>query len=149
LIDLPIVKTTYTYNLNELAKVSQLLLGAFNSKIVLFQGEMGSGKTTLIKALLKQMGGTDTAYSPSFSLVNEYETDEGAIYHFDLYRIDDVTEIWDMGFEEYLSTDNWLFIEWPELIMDQIPSDVNKIEIQNVSEMSRSLKLTINNTVLT
>ena len=143
------MKTTYIYNLNELAKVSQLLLGAFNSKIVLFQGEMGSGKTTLIKALLKQMGGTDTAYSPSFSLVNEYETDEGAIYHFDLYRIDDVTEIWDMGFEEYLSTDNWLFIEWPELIMDQIPSDFNKIEIQNVSEMSRSLKLTINNTVLT
>ena len=143
------MKTIYTYNLNELAKVSQLLLEAFNSKIVLFQGEMGSGKTTLVKALLKQMGGTDTAYSPSFSLVNEYETDEGAIYHFDLYRIDDVTEIWDMGFEEYLSTDNWLFIEWPELIMDQIPSDFNKIEIQNVSEMSRSLKLTINNTVLT
>ena len=112
-------------------------------------GFLGSGKTTLVKALLKQMGGTDTAYSPSFSLVNEYETDEGAIYHFDLYRIDDVTEIWDMGFEEYLSTDNWLFIEWPELIMDQIPSDFNKIEIQNVSEMSRSLKLTINNTVLT
>ncbi len=143
------METTYTYNLNELEKVSQGLLETFNSKIVLFQGEMGSGKTTLVKALLKQMGGPDAAHSPSFSLVNEYESDEGAIYHFDLYRIDDVSEIWDMGFEDYLSSDNWLFIEWPELILDQIPSDFNKIEIQNVSELSRSLKLTINNTVLT
>lgn len=143
------METTYTYNLNELEKVSKGLLETFNSKIVLFQGEMGSGKTTLVKALLKQMGGQDAAHSPSFSLVNEYESDEGAIYHFDLYRIDDVSEIWDMGFEDYLSSDNWLFIEWPELILDQIPSDFNKIEIQNVSELSRSLKLTINNTVLT
>ena len=143
------METTYTYNLNQLVNVSQKLLETFDSKIVLIQGEMGSGKTTLVKALLKQMGGLDTGYSPSFSLVNEYETNEGAIYHFDLHRIDDVSEIWDMGFEDYLNTDNWLFIEWPELIMDQIPSDFNKIEIQNVSEMSRSLKLTLNNTVLT
>ncbi|WP_115461829.1 tRNA (adenosine(37)-N6)-threonylcarbamoyltransferase complex ATPase subunit type 1 TsaE [Winogradskyella aurantiaca] len=143
------METIYSYDLNQLESVSHDILRAFDSKVVVFIGEMGSGKTTLVKALLKQMGGQDTGNSPSFSLVNEYETDEGTVYHFDLYRINDVSEIWDMGFEDYLSAENWLFIEWPELILDQIPSDFNKIEIQNVSEMSRSLKLTINNTVLT
>ena len=143
------METCYTYSLDQLDNISQEVLEALNSKVVVFIGEMGSGKTTLIKALLRHLGGLDTVNSPSFSLVNEYETNEGIVYHFDLYRINDTSEIWDMGFEDYLSSDKWLFIEWPELIMDQMSSDYNKIEIQHITESSRSLKLTINNTVLT
>jgi tRNA threonylcarbamoyladenosine biosynthesis protein TsaE len=110
---------------------------------------MGSGKTTLIKSLLKTMGSDDQAHSPSFSLVNEYVTKHGIVYHFDLYRLEDPTEVWDIGFEDYLSSNNWLFIEWPELILDIIPSDFIKIDITIATESSRSLKLTVNKELLT
>jgi tRNA threonylcarbamoyladenosine biosynthesis protein TsaE len=110
---------------------------------------MGSGKTTLIKALIEQLSSKDLIHSPSFSLVNEYDTEDGMVYHFDLYRINEPEEIWDIGFEEYLSQDHWLFIEWPELIKAFLPSNFDQIEILTVSETSRSLKLTINKELLT
>jgi len=139
----------FTYQLNDLDSLATKLLGHFRSKIVLFSGEMGSGKTTLIKYLLKAMGSEDQTHSPSFSLVNEYLTAQGTVHHFDLYRIEDPTEVWDIGFEDYVSSNNWLFIEWPELIKDMIPSNYSIIDIKMVSESSRSLKLTINKELLT
>lgn len=138
-----------TYQLSNLDGLAKALLESFDSKIILFTGQMGSGKTTLIKALLEVMGSTDEAHSPSFSLVNDYHTDKGVVHHFDLFRIEDPEEIWDFGFEDYLSSDNWLFIEWPEQIIDVLPSNSNRIDIKFETETSRSLKLTIIKEVLT
>ena len=138
----------YTYQLDNLEQLSQQLLEVFSSKVIVFQGDMGSGKTTLIKALVKTMGATDVVYSPSFSLVNEYETPQGTVSHFDLYRINDVSEIWDMGFEDYLMPDHWVLIEWPEQILDVLPADYNTIQIKIDNNSSRSLKLTVNNRLL-
>ena len=121
----------------------------FSSKIIGFKGAIGAGKTTLIKSLLKHMGSDDRVHSPSFSLVNEYSTSLGAVYHFDLYRIEDASEIWDIGFEDYLTSGAWLFIEWPEIIIEALPLDFNCIDISFETAMSRSLKLTMNNKVLT
>ncbi|MCB0382257.1 MAG: tRNA (adenosine(37)-N6)-threonylcarbamoyltransferase complex ATPase subunit type 1 TsaE, partial [Psychroserpens sp.] len=103
------------YNINELASVATELLDNLNCKIVLFHGEMGVGKTTLIKAMVKALGSEDEVTSPTYSIVNEYESSSGPIFHFDLYRISDEMEALNFGFEDYLNSDkNWLFIEWPE-----------------------------------
>ena len=84
---------------------------------------MGAGKTTLIKALVKELGGTDTVSSPTSGLVNEYETKTGELlgYHFDFYRLNDETEAMDMGLEDYLNTSAWIFMEWPEKIPGWFP----------------------------
>ncbi len=83
--------------------------------IVLLHGTMGAGKTTIMKSLCKALGSSDDASSPTFSLVNEYHCPSGKIFHFDLYRLKNPTELLDMGFEEYLDSGAWCFIEWPEL----------------------------------
>ena len=87
-----------------------------DNKVVLFYGEMGAGKTTLIKEICAQLGVTDGMSSPTFALVNEYHTkDNSTIYHFDLYRIKNIEECLDMGMEEYIQSGNYCFIEWPEI----------------------------------
>ena len=98
-----------TYLLSEIETVARELLEKSKSKTLLFYGEMGAGKTTLIKALLKALGAEDTGSSPTFSLVNVYETENGPVNHFDFYRINDESEAWDMGFEEYLESDELEF----------------------------------------
>jgi len=91
---------------------------------------MGSGKTTLIKALVKALGGTDVASSPTFSIVNEYETASKKVYHFDLYRLNDEIEALDFGFEEYISDPNILvFIEWAEVVKNLLSDNSQKIRI--------------------
>lgn len=104
-------------HLAELPSVaSQLISLAGNRKIWLFKGEMGAGKTTLIKELCKQLGTTSELSSPTFAIVNEYTTSSSKkIYHFDLYRIKKKEELFDIGFDEYLESDNYCFIEWPEI----------------------------------
>ncbi len=100
-----------TYLLSEIEAVASELLEKSKNRTILFYGEMGAGKTTLIKALLETLGALDTGTSPTFSLVNVYETKNGTVNHFDFYRIKDESEAWDMGFEEYLDSGNWNFIE--------------------------------------
>jgi tRNA threonylcarbamoyladenosine biosynthesis protein TsaE len=95
---------------------SQLLKFAGNEKIFLFTGDMGAGKTTLIKSICSGLKVKDTVTSPTYSLVNEYEGAETTIYHFDFYRIKNEEEAFDMGFEEYVYSGNYCFIEWPEKI---------------------------------
>ncbi len=104
-------------SLNQLPEAAKQLLEQFpQNRIFLFNGEMGSGKTTLIKAICKELKVTDTLSSPTYSIVNEYKTEMGnTIYHFDLYRLKTVAELFDIGFSEYLSSNNYCFIEWPEL----------------------------------
>lgn len=111
----------------------KLLALCGNRKVIAFFGEMGAGKTTFIKALCSYLGVKDTTSSPSFSLVNEYLTPAGEkVYHFDFYRIKNETEAFDLGYEDYFFSHNnnrYCFIEWPEKILNLLPSDYVKIEI--------------------
>jgi len=131
---------TLTYELSEIDSIAMLLLSEVKSKTLLFYGEMGAGKTTLIKALIKALGSEDVVSSPTFSLVNEYHTDQGKVYHFDFYRIEDETEVLDMGFEDYLDSDSWKLIEWPQKIENLLETDMQKVEVFIENRKSRKLK---------
>jgi tRNA threonylcarbamoyladenosine biosynthesis protein TsaE len=108
--------TFYANNLQELDEIGNQLLENFgNQKKIVFFGEMGVGKTTLIKSICKALNVQDIVTSPTFSVVNEYQTDIGsAIFHFDFFRIKNKEELLDLGFEEYIYSDNYCLIEWPE-----------------------------------
>ena len=131
---------TLTYELSEIDSIAMQLLSKVKSKTLLFYGEMGAGKTTLIKALVKALGAEDAASSPTFSLVNEYHSDQGRIFHFDFYRIEDENEVLDMGIEDYLNTESWKFIEWPQKIEKFLDYPTQKLEILVEKEGSRKLK---------
>jgi len=117
------MKSLKVSNINEINKIaSEFLKLTKNSRIYLFYGNMGSGKTTFIKALCKELGVTSDVTSPTFSIVNEYITKESKlIYHFDLYRLKDTQELLDTGFEEYIFSNCIIFIEWPEKSEEVIP----------------------------
>ena len=111
-------------------------------KIITLHAEMGAGKTTLIKELVKELGVKDNSSSPTFSLVNEYQTSEGEIvYHFDLYRLNSEEEGYDMGLDEYFYSDDWCFIEWPEKTPNLIPINHGKIFIKVLPDGKRELTL--------
>ena len=130
------------FEIKDIDEVAQDVLNKISSKIILFNGEMGTGKTTLIKSLIKVMGSEDEVGSPTFSLVNEYETDKGVAFHFDLYRIKDESELYDIGFEDYISREAWIFIEWPEIAMGFLPGKYNILSLKTINSKLRSLKLT-------
>ncbi|MDG1378819.1 MAG: tRNA (adenosine(37)-N6)-threonylcarbamoyltransferase complex ATPase subunit type 1 TsaE [Flavobacteriaceae bacterium] len=119
-----------TYELETIKEVAQLLLETVNSKTILFYGDMGVGKTTLIKALVSELGGGQVS-SPTFSIVNEYDIKNGLVYHFDFYRINEIHEVYDIGIEDYLDSKQWIFIEWPEKIREILPlkSDISYIKL--------------------
>ena len=111
------MKTTlYTYTLKEIDTLATTLIKKLDSKVLLFNGEMGAGKTTLIKAMVKAMGCDDIVSSPTFSIVNEYVIPNDTIYHFDFYRIEDIEEAYNFGIEDYFASNHWLFIEWSKRI---------------------------------
>jgi len=118
-------------NLQELPSIAQKIIQLFDGKkIVAFNGEMGAGKTTLIKAICEAMGVAETVSSPTFSIVNEYVTAKGQkIYHFDFYRIKSEEEAFDMGYEEYFYTNAICFIEWPQKIQNILPPETIHLTI--------------------
>lgn len=129
-----------TFSLEEIDKVAQQIVSHPIKNIVLFHAGMGVGKTTLIKALARQFGVTDMASSPTFSLVNEYETDTGeTIYHFDLYRLNSEEEAYDMGIDEYFYSGNLCLIEWPEKTPNLIPLDHTTITMKQMPDGRRHL----------
>ena len=110
-------------------------------RIFAFYGSMGAGKTTFIKAVCKGLGSTDTATSPSFTLINEYMTEKGSmLYHFDFFRIRKPEEAWDFGFEEYMQSGSICFMEWPEKIEDLLPEETVRIDIKVRDDGSRVLR---------
>ena len=119
-------------NLSDLDYVAQKFVNKMdNRKVFAFYGEMGAGKTTLIKAICKAMGVTETITSPTFSLVNEYkDDDDNPIYHFDFYRIKNIEEAFDFGYEDYFYSGNICFVEWPELIESLLPTEVVEVIIK-------------------
>ncbi|TCC95105.1 tRNA (adenosine(37)-N6)-threonylcarbamoyltransferase complex ATPase subunit type 1 TsaE [Pedobacter hiemivivus] len=112
-----------------------------DDQIFIFEGEMGAGKTTLIKALAKELGVTKVVTSPTFSIVNEYDANGKVIYHFDFYRIKNLQEAYDIGYEEYFYSGNICFIEWPEKIAPLLPLHFVKIEISAQNENDRILSI--------
>ena len=112
------------------------------SKVLLFNGEMGAGKTTLIKKLCENLGVNEPTSSPTFSLVNEYYTTNNQyIYHFDCYRLKTEIEALDMGIDEYLYSGYWCFIEWAEKISNLIPEQHSVITIEILADGNRKLVL--------
>ena len=108
----------------------QLLQVCEGKKIFAFKGEMGAGKTTIIKTICEVMGVKDAISSPTFSIVNEYRSSKDErIFHFDFYRIKSINEAYDMGYEDYFYSDAYCFIEWPEKIEELLPPDHVKINI--------------------
>ncbi|MEZ4779419.1 MAG: tRNA (adenosine(37)-N6)-threonylcarbamoyltransferase complex ATPase subunit type 1 TsaE [Flavobacteriaceae bacterium] len=132
----------HTYTLADLADVASMLLAQVDTKTLLFYGEMGVGKTTLVKALADKLGIKETISSPTFSIVNEYVTHEGKLYHFDFYRIKDDIEVLDIGIEDYFKTDYWKLIEWPEKISsDLLPEEITKIKLTKNTNGSRTIEI--------
>ncbi len=130
------------FSLAEIDTVAEKILAENPKKVLLFNGSMGVGKTTLIKSLAKKLGVLDATSSPTFSLVNEYQISENQyIYHFDVYRLKNEMEAMDMGIDEYLYSGNWCFIEWPENIPSLIPEEHSTITIELLADGKRRLLL--------
>ncbi|TRX06916.1 tRNA (adenosine(37)-N6)-threonylcarbamoyltransferase complex ATPase subunit type 1 TsaE [Flavobacterium gawalongense] len=130
------------FSLDQLEEVAQKIIAENPNKVILFHGEMGVGKTTLIKQLCKTLGVIGATSSPTFSLVNEYQTtDNQIVYHFDFYRLNHEVEALDMGVDDYLYSGNWCFIEWAEKIPNLIPDEHSVITIALLSDGKRSLEL--------
>ena len=119
-------------NLDELPEVAQKIIDQLQYKLITFEGEMGAGKTTFIKEFVKALGTNDDVSSPTFSIVNEYETDNGIVYHFDFYRLNHEEEALDFGIEEYLYSNQYCLMEWPNKIVNFIPDEHHTITIENV-----------------
>ena len=119
-------------DLSGLRKSAKELLDHFpEDRIFAFYGAMGAGKTTFIKALCRELGSQDNITSPTFALINEYSTDKGSvIYHFDFYRIKKLEEAYDLGYEDYIYSGNYCFIEWPEMIQSLLPAGIVEVKIR-------------------
>lgn len=112
------------------------------STVFAFYGKMGAGKTTFIKAICEELGVEDVITSPTFAIVNEYQSSitGDSIYHFDFYRIKKLEEVYDMGYEDYFYSGSPCFLEWPELIEDILPGDAVKVTITEQKDGTRTVE---------
>ena len=128
-------------NIREAAK--QFIANIGDSTVFAFYGNMGAGKTTFVKAVCEELGVDDVITSPTFSIVNEYRSEQTGelIYHFDFYRVKKIEEVYDMGFEDYFYSGALCFIEWPELCEEVLPDDTVKVSINEEPDGSRTISL--------
>ena len=107
-------------------------------RVFAMYGKMGAGKTTFIQAICNSLGSGDIVTSPTFAIINEYKTENlSSIFHFDFYRIEDIEEAYDLGYEDYLFSGNYCFIEWPEMIESLLPENIVKVQIEVFDDESR------------
>lgn len=135
--------TLHIDSLNELPEVADAVIEALDGRtVVVFRGEMGAGKTTLIREILARLGSEDNVTSPTFALVNQYTTADGRpVYHFDFYRIDRIEEAYDFGYEEYFYSGELCLVEWPEKIEELLPDDVMTVRISADTEEERTFEI--------
>ncbi|WP_308226387.1 tRNA (adenosine(37)-N6)-threonylcarbamoyltransferase complex ATPase subunit type 1 TsaE [Prevotella sp.] len=134
------IKINSLADINEAAK--QFIENMGDGKVFAFYGKMGAGKTTFIKAICEELGVDDVITSPTFAIVNEYQSaiTGDSIYHFDFYRIKKLEEVYDMGYEDYFYSGSLCFLEWPELIDDLLPEDATKVTIEATDDGGRVVK---------
>lgn len=132
---------TQITDISNLQEAARLLLNNFpDERVFAFYGSMGAGKTTFIKAICHELGSNDNVTSPSFALINEYTTDKNLlIYHFDFYRIKKVDEAFDLGYEDYIYSGNYCFIEWPEMIEQLLPEGIVEVRISELENGTRQV----------
>lgn len=136
------VKTYLSHSLDDLPQLVQEILGdCIDSKIFVFYGNLGAGKTTLIKTLCQELGYKGDVTSPTFSLVNHYKTLEIDIYHMDLYRLKDEEEALEIGIEEYLYSDAYCFIEWPQVVIPLLDEPYYKVQIETLENLIRKINI--------
>lgn len=128
---------------SEVPDIARLLLQGFpERRVFALHGELGAGKTTLIKGFCEALGVKDHTSSPSFAIVNEYRSAENVpVYHFDLFRLRDQRELLDIGFEEYLDSGAYCFIEWPELAGELLPPDALHVRVEAAPSGVRTLRV--------
>lgn len=133
------------YTLQQLPQIAKAVIEHSKDKVLLFYGNMGVGKTTLIKEIVKQLGVADNVSSPTFSLVNEYHTNtHEKVFHFDFYRIEQEEEALDMGVEEYFYSNSWCLVEWPNKVENLLPLKSVTITITANDNQLRTIELTNN-----
>lgn len=137
------MKTIHITALDELPQVAESIVEAIGRRtVVAFRGEMGAGKTTLIREIVKELGATDTVTSPTFAIINQYKgRNNRRICHFDFYRINDIREAFDFGYEEYFFSDNLCLVEWPEKIEQLLPENVMTVRITVDSNTARTFQI--------
>jgi tRNA threonylcarbamoyladenosine biosynthesis protein TsaE len=124
-----------------LKAVAEKLIGRFpEHRVFAFYGKMGAGKTTFIQSICKILGTEDNVTSPTFALINEYKTThQQSIFHFDFYRIKNMEEAFDLGYEDYLYSGNYCLIEWPEMIEPLLPDEIVKVKIEVAEDGTRTI----------
>ena len=127
------------YNLNQIDAIAESLVAAFEYKIILLKGDLGAGKTTLVKAIVKQLGSNEEVSSPTFGIVNELNIANTKAFHLDLYRIENSEELQQFGFEEYLHSGDYCFIEWPEIGTSLITQPHHTITLSNLNDSTRKI----------
>ena len=131
----------FNYGIEEIKEASDFILKNISGKILLVCGDVGSGKTTLIKEICKQLKVKDQVSSPTYTLINEYSCEDGLVIHMDLYRIENKEEINDLGLFEYLYN-KFIIIEWPELIMNDLDINYSILKIDFIDIDKRKINLT-------
>ena len=127
------------YDLNKIDAIAESLVAVFEHKIILLKGDLGAGKTTLLKAIVKQLGSNEKVSSPTFGIVNELNIANAKAFHLDLYRIENSEELQQFGFEEYLRSGDYCFIEWPEIATTLITQPHHTITLNNLNDSTRKI----------
>lgn len=130
------------FNLNEINIASEFIIENSDFKLILFEGEIGSGKTTLIKKICQSFHVEDTVSSPTFPVLNIYPSNVGNIFHADLYRVENIKDLNELGFFDILNLDNWIFIEWPNKFKKIFEKNFTIVKIDKMSENKRKLTIT-------